>query len=167
MSLDRRDFHRWTLAAVGGWMAGTLGCSRSQPAAPEGATTTHTGAEVPPDIPPPAAGGEVALTEAEQILLAEPHVCRGLNTCKGLGRSKDNACAGQGTCASVTDHACAGQNECKGQGGCGENPGMNACKGQGGCHIPLMDDAWTKARAAFEQAMKKAGKTYGAAPAKG
>jgi hypothetical protein len=64
------------------------------------------------------------------------------------------------------EHACAGENECKGQGGCGSNPGMNACKGQGGCHIPLMEDAWTKARSTLETAMKKQGKEIGAAPAK-
>jgi hypothetical protein len=57
-------------------------------------------------------------------------------------------------------------NDCKGQGGCGENPGSNSCKGKGGCHVPLMDEAWTKARAGFEAAMKKQGKTIGEAPAK-
>ena len=105
------------------------------------------------------------LTEAEEILLAEPHVCRGLNTCKGLGRGGDNTCAGTGACASIADHACATQNECKGQGGCGSNPGMNACKGEGGCHIPLMEDAWKRARQTLEGALKKQGKEIGAAPA--
>ena len=113
-----------------------------------------------------SAGGGTDLTAEEQLLVDDKHVCRGLNTCKGLGRSKENACAGQGTCASIADHACAQQNECKGQGGCGADPAFNACKGMGGCHVPLMDEAWTKARAAFEAAMKKSGKTVGAAPAK-
>lgn len=159
MSLDRRDFHKLTLAALSGLLAGTTGCGKP-PATEPGAT-----APVPAEPSESPALG-VALSEAEQLLLDEPHVCRGLNTCKGLGRSQDNACAGQGTCASVADHACAGQNECKGQGGCGTNPGMNACKGQGGCHVPLMDEIWTKARSAFEAAMQKAGKTVGPAPAK-
>ena len=106
------------------------------------------------------------MTDAEQLILDEPHVCRGLNSCKGLGKGGENACAGQGACASVADHACGTQNECKGQGGCGELPGMNACKGQGACHVPLMDEIWPKARAAFEAAMKKSGKDVGAAPAK-
>lgn len=151
--LDRRDFHRLTVAAFGGLLAGAAGCGETKP---------------PPTAAAPAAKSDelVLSAEAETLILDEPHTCRGLNTCKELGRSKDNACAGQGTCASVADHACATQNECKGQGGCGQDPGMNACKGQGSCHIPLMDNAWDTARKAFEAAMKKQGKTFGAAPAK-
>lgn len=149
--LDRRAFHQLTLAALSGLSAGVLGgCGQ----APSDQRAT------------PAGAAAAELTEAEQILLAEPHVCRGLNTCKGLGRSKENECAGTGTCASIADHACAGQNECKGQGGCGSNPGMNSCKGQGGCHIPLMEDAWTRARGVLEGALQKQGKTAGAAPVK-
>lgn len=155
--LDRRDFHRLTLAAFGGLMSGAVGCSETRPPS----------AAAPAAQAPAAASEEMVLSEeAEALILDEPHTCRGLNTCKGLGRSKDNACAGLGTCASVTDHACATQNECKGQGGCGQDPGMNACKGQGSCHIPLMDSAWETARKAFETAMKKQGRTVGAAPAK-
>jgi len=156
--LDRRKFHQLALAALGGIAAGAVsGCGGGGTPAPTGAT---------PADPAGAAATGNELTAAEQILLSEPHVCRGLNTCKGMGRSKDNACAGLGTCASIPDAACATQNECKGQGGCGANPGMNECKGQGGCHIPLMDDAWTKARETFEGGMKKQGKEFGAAPAK-
>jgi hypothetical protein len=152
--MDRRDFHKLTVAALGGMVAGTaVGCTR-------------------PSVPPPnkatsvAPAGEVSLTETEQLIIDEPHTCRGLNSCKSLGRSKDNACAGQGTCASIADQTCGGNNKCKGQGGCGEVPGMNSCEGKGGCHIPLMDDAWTHARTSFEAAMKKSGKTFGKAPAK-
>jgi hypothetical protein len=153
--LDRRDFHRLTLAAFGGLMTGAVGCSETKPAA------------APTADAPTAASEEMVLSaDAEALILDEPHTCRGLNTCKELGRGKDNTCAGLGTCASVADHACATQNECKGQGGCGQDPGMNACKGQGSCHIPLMDNAWETARKAFETAMKKQGKTFGAAPAK-
>jgi len=151
---DRRDFHKLTVAALGGMIAGTtIGC--------RDATTPAPGtAQVEP------ADGTVALTDAEKLIIDDPHTCRGLNTCKGQGRGKDNACAGQGTCASIADATCAGNNKCKGQGGCGELPGMNSCEGKGGCHIPLMDEAWITARAAFEGAMKKTGKTVGAAPAK-
>lgn len=156
--LDRRDFHKWTLAALGGMTAGLAAGCGQQPAAPTGAAAPADAATTP------AAAGDSAV--AEQLILDEPHVCRGLNTCKGLGRSKDNACAGLGTCASVADHDCSGHNTCKGQGGCGTNPGMNSCDGKGGCHVPLMDDAWTTARTAFEAAMKKQGKEVGAAPAK-
>ena len=154
--LDRRDFHKLTVAALGGMIAGTtMGCGGGAPA--------------PADKTTPAASTEktaVALTDAEKLILDEPHTCRGLNSCKSKGRSKENACAGQGTCASIADASCSGNNDCKGLGGCGETAGMNACKKKGGCHVPLMEGAWTKARTAFEAAMKKTGKTVGAAPAK-
>jgi hypothetical protein len=149
--LNRRDFHQLTLAAFGGLMAGTLsGC----PTGPKPAAQNSEPAAAP-------AGDEVT-----SLLLTEPHVCRGLNTCKNLGASKDNACAGQGTCASVVAHACGQQNECKGQGGCGERPGENDCKGQGLCHVPL-EHAWEAGRKNFENAMKAAGKEFGPAPPKG
>jgi hypothetical protein len=101
--------------------------------------------------------------------LQDPHVCRGINTCKNKGeKGTTNECAGQGHCATVKSHSCQGMNDCKGQGGCGENPGENECKGKGGCAVPL--DAgkkmtWQKARKRFEELMKKAGKTFGDAPA--
>jgi len=151
--LHRRDFHKFTVAALGGMIAGTtVGCTGTPPTQPASPSTANSMAAA-------------TLTEAEKLIIDEPHTCRGLNSCKNLGRSKDNACAGQGTCASIADAACSGNNECKGQGGCGEDPGMNSCKGKGGCHIPLMESAWTKARTSFEGAMKKSGKTFGPAPA--
>ena len=154
--LDRRDFHKLTLAAFGGMLAGTtVGCGGG--AAPGGAT---------PAAPGVAKTSATELTEVEKLIIDEPHVCRGLNSCKGLGRGKDNDCAGLGTCASMADASCGGNNACKGQGGCGELPGMNSCEGKGACHIPLMDKQWEQARAAFETAMKKSGKKIGAAPAK-
>lgn len=155
--LDRRDFHKLTAAALGGMITGTMiGCGGAAPPANNApvAATSET----------PAAGG--TLSDAEKLIIDEPHTCRGLNSCQGKGRSKDNACAGQGTCASIADTTCGGNNECKGQGGCGELPGMNDCKGKGGCHVPLMEDAWKTARTAFETAMKKSGKKVGTAPAK-
>jgi len=100
------------------------------------------------------AGSVVILAEDEEkkgrpIILQDPNVCRGLNTCKGKGKG-DHDCAGQASCATAEAHSCQGQNACKGQGGCGENPGQNQCKDQGGCEVPLKDEAWTKARAAFD-----------------
>lgn len=155
--VSRREFHRWMLtAAWGGALVGAAGC---QPAAAPPATSGGSGS-------PASAAGKGKAEVAAVFPLTEPHVCRGLNTCKGLGRSGDNKCAGQGTCASVKDTMCGGHNECKGQGGCGTDPGMNACKGQGGCHVPLMSSVWPTARQAFEKAMKSAGKEFGAAPAK-
>ena len=152
-SLHRRNFHKLSLSALGGLMAGVAaGCSRA-PEAPSTAKTQGPGTD---------AAGEMA---AQSPLLSEPHVCRGLNTCRGQGKSGENACAGQGQCATVAAHECAGQNACQGQGGCGTNPGENACKGQGGCAVPLMDAAWTKARSRFEQLMQVQGQDVGAAPA--
>ncbi len=138
----RRDFHKLSMAALGGAVAG--GAMFSSPA---------------------FAGSEE--------LLKEPHVCRGLNTCKGKGACKTaqneckgkNTCAGAGKCSSVAKHGCGGENACKGQGGCGEHPGENACKGKGDCSVPLDAKAWKKARANFEAAMKKAGKMVHPAPA--
>jgi hypothetical protein len=96
---------------------------------------------------------------------ADAHLCRGLNACANLGKSKSNACAGQGDCATVALHGCAGQNTCKGLGGCGGKVGTNECKGQGGCGVPLSGGMWEQARARFEENMKKQGKAVGAAPA--
>jgi hypothetical protein len=158
--LDRREFHKLSAAALGGMIAGaTIGCGGASPSKDAAKSTTSTQSSSDP--------APVALTENEKILIGGPeHTCRGLNSCKGKGRSKDNSCAGQGTCASIADSKCSGQNDCKGLGGCGELPGMNSCKAMGGCHVPLMDDAWTKARKTFETAMKKSGKTVGDAPPK-
>ena len=157
--LDRRKFHQLSLAALTGVIAGaTIGCNDSGKTAPKGSAATPAAA--------PADGTLALSAEAEELIMDEPHTCRGLNSCKGLGRDKENSCAGQGTCASIADSSCGGHNECKGQGGCGANPGMNSCKGQGGCHIPLMASAWETARSAFEAAMKKNGKEFGPAPEK-
>jgi len=116
-------------------------------------------------VTPPADAPKLFLTD-EQVekLTDDIHTCRGLNTCKGKGRSKENECAGQGTCASVADASCGGSNECATLGGCGPTAGINECKGHGGCHVPLMDDAWKQARSAFEIAMAKINKEVGAAP---
>lgn len=140
--LNRRDFERLTLAALGGLAAGC----QEQPK------------------PAPVAKAEDGKADDINPMLDEPHVCRGLNTCKGHG---SNSCAGRSDCASKEiAHSCGSQNACKGQGGCGQNPGENACKGQGGCHVPLMDEIWDQARKRFEELMAKAGKEVGPAPAK-
>ena len=147
--LNRRDFAKLSAAAFGGMLAGTVGCGK--------------GDKPPADKP---------TGDGESLLMKEPHVCRGLNACKGHGSCKTaandckgkNACAGQGKCATAKAHECRGMNVCKGQGGCGEKPGENACSEKGACSVPLADDKWAKARAHFEAAMKKAGKNVGSAP---
>lgn len=153
--INRRDFTRLTAAAFGGIVAGTtIGCGQTaeqQPSAGEGAGAATGNGD---------AGGD---TQEVSLLLQEPHVCRGLNTCEGKGAGGDNACAGQGTCATVEAHSCSGMNECKGQGGCGASMGTNACKGEGGCHVPL-EHGWEGVRAKFEEAMQAAGMEFGDAP---
>ncbi|MBI1367099.1 MAG: hypothetical protein GC162_00445 [Planctomycetes bacterium] len=139
--LTRRNFGMLTAAAFGGMASGVL----SRPV--------------------------FAQDAKDHILLQEPHVCRGLNACKGKGACKTakndckghNECAGQGACATAEHHSCKGENACKGQGGCGEHPGENAsCKGQGTCAVPLSKKAWPKARTNFEKAYEAA---YGKKPA--
>jgi hypothetical protein len=145
--LTRRDFQRLAAAAVGGLLAGSA-----------------VDAQAADDASP--AEGAPKKDKNKNPLLGEPHVCRGINTCKGLGASKDNACAGQGTCATAKAHTCHYQNDCRGQGGCGAKPGENNCKGMGECGVPMSSKTWKKARARFEELMAKEGKKVGPAPAK-
>jgi hypothetical protein len=135
---DRRDFHRLTTAALGGLATGALLGCRQEP---------HAG---------PAPAGEKTI--------AEFHLCRGLNECKGQGKDGKNACRGQGTCATAKEHACGGQNDCKGLGGCGEDVGANECKGKGGCQVPLMESAWDKLRKRKEAEWGEKKNEFGAAP---
>jgi len=150
--LTRRQMTRFVVAALGGLATGCGG-----------------GAKQTPDGGAPAAGaaGGDGKTTSAPTILSDPHVCRGINTCKNKGKSgTTNECAGQGHCATAAAHDCNGQNTCRGQGGCGEHPGENECKGKGSCEVPLSDKTWPKARATFEQAMNAAGKKFGAAPPK-
>ncbi len=142
LDLSRRDFHKLTIAAFGGVVGGTLLSGRAMALQEEGSGTE------------------------ESLLLKEPHVCCGLNTCNGHGAGGNNDCSGMGSCATAENHSCKGQGACAGQGGCGSNPGENACKGQGNCAVPLKTEhgAWKKARANFEAAMKEAGKEFSPAP---
>ena len=134
--LNRRDFTKLALAALAGVSAGA----------------TALGAD------------EKKATAEKNPLLSDPHVCRGINTCKGKGADKKNSCAGTGQCATAAHHGCGSQNECKGQGGCGAHPGENACKEKGECSVPMHKSAWKKARARYEELMKAAGKKFGDAP---
>jgi hypothetical protein len=152
-NLNRRDLNRFAVAALGGLVTGVMaGCSSSS----KEPGTTATGKE-----------RRTGADDQASLLLNDPHVCRGINTCKNKGKpGTTNECAGQGTCATVAAHDCNGMNDCKGQGGCGEHPGENACKGKGGCEVPLSDKTWPKARKHFEELMAKAGKKFGDAPGK-
>lgn len=159
-STSRRQFNQLAMAAFSGTLAGSiLGCNRGQQ---EKMTETRaTGATEK------SATAETAKTYDENLLLVgDPHVCRGLNQCKNLGKTKMNECAGQGACATAEKHGCDGLNVCKGQGGCGEHPGQNQCKGQGGCAVTLKDKTWQKARAKFEELMAAKNRKFGRAPAK-
>ena len=140
--LNRRDVNRLTLAALGGLAAGLLpGCG-------------------PCGNGPPPAAGPAAKDKGDDnipLLLHDPHVCRGVNTCKGKGKDGKNDCAGQGHCATVAPHSCQGSNDCKGHGGCDDHPGENECSGKGDCAVPLsvMKFTWHKARIRFEELMPK------------
>lgn len=141
-SVQRRDFHKLTMAAFGGLVAG--------------ATVNSAQAQKKDEKP------KVSVDPA--LLLEEPHSCKGLNTCKGKGKGEKNACAGQGACATAKAHDCKGMNDCKGQGGCGGYPGQNTCKSKGHCAVPLSKETWAIARKQFEHLMEDAGKKVGPAP---
>jgi hypothetical protein len=143
-SMNRRDFQKLAAAAMSGLMAGASLASAAEKKAEKKAAKKKD--------------------PAKPLLLQEPHVCRGLNTCKGLGKGGKNTCAGAGECATAKAHDCSTDNDCAGLGGCGQHPGENKCKGMGGCHVPLESGAWAKARKSFEAAMKKAGKQVQPAP---
>jgi hypothetical protein len=151
--LNRRDVNRLALAALGGLLSGAIA----------GCTAKPAGGGKPQAGNAPSAGAE----EKASLLLNDPHVCRGINTCKNKGKKgTSNDCAGQAQCATLAAHDCNGMNDCKGQGGCGQHPGENDCKGKGGCAVPLSDKTWPKARKRFEELMAKAGKKFGDAPPK-
>jgi hypothetical protein len=137
---NRRDFTRLAAAALGGLVAGTAMAQEKK--------------------------DDKKDDKKKNPLLEEPHVCRGLNTCKGKAKGEKNECAGQGACATAKAHECAGKNECRGQGGCGEKPGENECKTMGKCAVPLDAKTWPKARKRFEELMAKEGKKVGPAPKK-
>ena len=148
--LNRRAFQKLAMAALGGLVAG-VGLAHADEKKDKDKDDKKE--------PKPK-------DEKKNPLLQEPHVCRGLNTCKGLGKGGKNDCAGTSACATAKAHTCGGDNDCRGLGGCGAMPGENACKGKGKCHVPLDNDAWPKARKRFEELMKKEGKKVGDAPKK-
>ena len=153
-SVDRRQM--LTLAALSGLMA-VPALAQADPAAAQ---------------PPEGKKGSVKPKDIYNPLLIEPHLCRGLNTCKGKGRDGKNNCAGQGSCYTAPENKCGGSNECRGLGGCdkppqAEYPGENTCKGQGGCQVPMLPEKplmWKKARMRFEALMKENGKKVGQNP---
>ncbi len=145
--LNRRTFDKLAAAALGGMLAGA-------------------GLAVAADEPK-------GKDKEKPLMAQEPHICRGLNTCKGKGDGGKNDCAGTSECATAKAHTCGGDNDCAGLDGCNADkniPGENKCKGQGGCAVPIgkdKADIWKKARANFEADMKKAypDKKIGEAPA--
>jgi len=163
----RRDINKMGMAAFGGLVAGSVtGCGGGQQegAQPESSPAAETDETAAPSDG--ATSDAAPADDADAMASAEKHLCRGLNSCKNQGASGENACAGQGTCASYTEHLCSEQNECKGQGGCGDHPGENDCKGEGHCGIPLMRSSWKIVRARLEKEMEAKGMPVGPAPAK-
>ena len=160
-NMSRRDVNRLVVAAMGGLVTGVYsGCSGQQAGDGKPAATTRPSPETKPQA-------EIAAADNQPRLLQDPHVCRGINTCKNKGKpGTKNSCAGEAHCATVPAHDCNGMNDCKGQGGCGENPGENECRGKGACAVPLSDKTWPKARKRFEELMTSARKKFQDAPAK-
>ena len=79
-NLNRRGFQKLAFAALGGLVAGV---------SLAGAETKKAPAKAKDDKTNP--------------LLQEPHVCRGLNTCKGTGVDGKNNCAGTSACATAAN----------------------------------------------------------------
>jgi hypothetical protein len=150
-TMNRRDFHKLAAAALSGLTAGANLLHAED--------KDKNDKDKDKDKPKPK-------DPKKPLLLQEPHVCRGLNTCKNKGKGGKNECAGQGACATAKAHTCGGDNECRGLGGCGKKPGENDCKEKGDCHVPLNDKAWKIARKRFEEEMTKAKKKFGKAPPK-
>jgi uncharacterized membrane protein YphA (DoxX/SURF4 family) len=184
-SHGRREFAKLAAAAFAGLAAGLLIRHAAAPPAPTDEKSAGSGS--PPDEKSAkgrlSAGGKSAESKSQTagnseiaappntdlnlLVAGEAHVCRGLNTCKGKGKDHKNACAGQGSCATVESHACQGLNDCKGHGGCDGTAGINLCSGKGACAVPLKEKVWKLARSRFEQLAKKKGISVGEAPAKG
>lgn len=148
-NVNRRDFNKLTVAAMGGLMAGSFaGCGGDKTDKTEKTGKTDENAE---------GNGE---GKKDDVLAAwtSKHVCRGLNACKGQGADKMNECAGKGTCATVEHHTCHYKNSCKNLGGCGETVASNECKGKGECGVPLSETTYETAYKKFKADMEKAGK---------
>jgi len=143
-NVSRRNFSKLTLAAAGGVIAGSQAAWGQ-----EGSDKKKENEK-----------GEKQFPVEAGLLLSDPNVCRGLNSCQGKGKG-EHACAGQSACATVEAHSCHGTNDCRGQGGCGGYPGQNTCKEQGHCAVPLSDKAWGLARKQFEHLMKDMDKKFG------
>ncbi len=160
-NMSRRDMNRLVVAAIGGLLTGAYsGCGGQTVGDGKPTATPLRSAESKPQA-------EIVAAANQPRLLQDPHVCRGINTCRNKGKPGTmNSCAGEAHCATVPAHDCNGMNDCKGQGGCGENPGENECSGKGGCAVPLSDKTWPKARKRFEELMAGAGKRFQEAPAK-
>jgi hypothetical protein len=134
VDFTRRDFAKLTIAALAGLTAGS-----------------------------PAAAAD-ASRRVQDPILSDPHICRGLNTCKSKDVTGHNQCAGTGTCATARYHPCKGHNECRGQGGCGDGPGTNECRGWGACDVPLKPGVWVVARQRFEKVMRQQRRRFGVPP---
>ena len=101
-SIDRRDFHRLTTAALGGLAAGAvLGCKKG--------------------------GGDTTVTKIDVHLCRGLNDCKGQgkdgkNSCRGQGTcatAKEHTCGGQNDCKRLGGCGeTTGANECKGHGGC-------------------------------------------------
>lgn len=167
LTRGRREFAKLTLAAVAGLVAGVF-LRRATEQAPEkekAGSPPVRGDKAPATLDKATLPTTPPGTDVTLLARGDPHVCRGLNLCKGKGKDHKNACAGQGACATAEEHSCNGLNSCKGQGGCDGTAGINQCKGKGACAVPLKEEVWKLARSRFEQLAKGKQLKLGTAPA--
>ncbi len=117
-TLNRRRLFQLAVAALGGLTAGALvGCNSGQ------TPTADTDKKKEKDKKE---------ADATPRLLQDPHVCRGINTCKNKGKKgTTNECAGQAHCATVTAHDCNGMNDLQGARRLRRTPGRKRMQGQG------------------------------------
>ena len=114
--------------------------------------------------------GRAAIAVAMREPGAEPDECdqskaQDRQSCEGRQHNGPGPAAGNFLrCGSRIGQ---GDSRPEGHSGCGGKPGENECKGKGECGVPMSSGAWKKARARFEELMKKEGKEVGPAPPKG
>ena len=91
------------------------------------------------------------------LLLHDPHVCRGINTCKDKGKvGTTNECAGQGHCPRSTPTPARARTTARATAAATTTPARTSAAARA-LHVPLSVPkfTWHKARIRFEELMPK------------
>ena len=96
--LTRRDFHKLSLAAFGGLVAGAALSSRRLFAADEKTKDAHACCGLN-SCSGQGADGKNQCAGTGNCATAKAHGCSGQNDCKNQGGSGENDCKGKGSCA--------------------------------------------------------------------